>query len=285
MATITITEILGGDNIAGSRITINDNFKKLAASINTIETYIDTSFTPGAALNVGSALVKKYSRAITDQIFTCEATGLVGGNLNVGQDLSVTRDGSFTRNLTTHGNVSFDGTASTASTLSASIPFMLNAAISSPQYYAAATSNSLIINPQNLNTPSSTAVTRQIQATASFSKVSVIRLDWSTYTGSSTFTCKNVILPAVSNANVTNGQVITVIVDNPAPSGTTGVDLQIATDTLDGGIGGTYASVKFNDNTVIQSDSPKLRQAMITFIADSNGWRILHAVGATVKIS
>ena len=44
MATITITEILGNDNIAGSRVTINDNFKKVANAINTLETYLDTSF-------------------------------------------------------------------------------------------------------------------------------------------------------------------------------------------------------------------------------------------------
>ena len=281
MATITITEILGGDNIAGSRITINDNFKKLAGSINTIETYLDTAFTPGAALNVGSALVKKYARAITDQIFTCEATGLVAGNFNVGQDLGVTRDSAFGRNVTGHGNVTFDGTASTTSSMSVSIPFALNAAISSPQYYASASSNSLVINPQTLSNPTSTSAARQIDATSSFSKTNVIRLDWSTYTGLTTNNCNTIILPAVTNTFVTNGQIITVIVDNAAPTGITGVDLQISTTNLDA----SYTSVKFNDSPSYEATDAKLRQAIITLIADSAGWRILHAIGATVVIA
>jgi len=68
MAVITITEILGGDNIAGSRLTLNDNFKKLANAINTIEKRLDTSFNPGGSLNVGNALIRKYTNAATTQI-------------------------------------------------------------------------------------------------------------------------------------------------------------------------------------------------------------------------
>ena len=48
MAVISITEILGGDNISGSRITINDNFKRLTNAINTISlTASGTTFTAG----------------------------------------------------------------------------------------------------------------------------------------------------------------------------------------------------------------------------------------------
>jgi hypothetical protein len=279
MATITLTEILGSDNIAGSRITINDNFKKVANSINTIETYLDTSFTPGASLNIGSALVKKYTRPITDQIFTCEATGLFSGNLNIGQDVGVTRDIFAGRHATVNGNVTFTGTVGTTSIFSSAIPLSLDSAIISPQFYAAIASNSLVIDPQTLTIPATTASTRRIPTTASFKKVSVI------FTGAGTNNCYIVELPAVSDSNVGQGQIITVLVDVPAPTSTTGYDFAIAT-----GVGTTtdptYTSVLFNDSGAgVEGDDSRLRQAAITFFADDSGWRILHAVGATVVIS
>jgi len=40
---ITLTEILGTDSVASSRITINENFKKLAKAVGDIQTRIDTS--------------------------------------------------------------------------------------------------------------------------------------------------------------------------------------------------------------------------------------------------
>jgi hypothetical protein len=281
MATITITEMLGSDNVAGSRITINENFKKVADAINTIENYLDTSFVPGAALNVGSALVKKYTRPITDQIFTCEATGLFGGNLNVSQDLGVTRDAVTGRHHTIHGNLVLDGTNAVGNKVTASIPFDVNAAFSSPQFYASATSNSLVIDPQTLTTPTTTSTTRNIVTTSTFPKTSVIRLNWSNYTGATTFNCDSIILPAVTDPNVTQGQILTVMVDNPAPSGTTGIDLSIDVTNLDS----SYSSITFNTDPGVPADDARLRQAVITFVADTNGWRVLHAVGATVTIA
>ena len=53
MATVTITEILGGDNIAASRIVLNNNFTLLQNAINTLETRLNTSYVPGGSLNVG----------------------------------------------------------------------------------------------------------------------------------------------------------------------------------------------------------------------------------------
>lgn len=40
---ITLTEILGTDSVAGSRITINKNFSKLVTAVSDIQTRIDTS--------------------------------------------------------------------------------------------------------------------------------------------------------------------------------------------------------------------------------------------------
>jgi hypothetical protein len=283
MATVTITEILGSDNIAGSRITINDNFKKLANSINTLETYLDTSFSPGSALNVGSALVKKYTRPITDQIFTCEATGLFGGNLNVGQDLGVSRDLAVSRNTTISGNVTLDGTVGVGSIMTSSIPISQDASFISPQYYQPTSANGLNINPQTLTTPTSTSATRDIVTTTTFKKVSVIRLDFSTFTGAGSTNCQTINLPAVTDTNVANGQLITVMVDYPAALGVNAFDLGIDVTNLDS----CYTSVLFNDysGASVGSDDTRIRQAAITFFADAGGWRILHSVGATVVIA
>jgi len=69
MATITITEILGGDNIAASRVVLNNNFTLLQNAINTLETRLNTSYVPGGSLNVGDVQVLKYTRAITTNNF------------------------------------------------------------------------------------------------------------------------------------------------------------------------------------------------------------------------
>jgi hypothetical protein len=281
MATITITEILGSDNIAGSRPTINDNFKKVAAAINTLETYLDTSFVPGGALNVGSALVKRYTRPITDQIFTCEATGLFGGNLNIGQDLGVTRDFTVGRNQTLHGNLTLDGTVGVNSIFTSSIPFSQDSSMISPQLNAGLATNSLIIDTQALTSPTSTSTTRIITTTNIFQKVSVIRLSWANYTGTGSNNCNAIDLPAVSDANVKAGQIITLLVDAPAPLGTTGVDLELSVTNLDS----AYTAVKFNSDPTVAADDTRIRQAAITLYADNTGWRILNSVGVTVVIS
>jgi len=274
MATITVTEILGSDNIAGSRVTINDNFKKVVNAINTVETYLDTSFTPGAYLNVGSALIKKYTRPITDQIFTCEATGLFSGNLNIGQDLGVNRDFTTSRNLTVNGNVTMDGTAANTSLLSISIPIQTNSSTINTQFYAAATSNSLVINPQSLaQTPSATE--RIITTTNTFKKTSVIRLDYSTYSGSSPNNCTTLVLPSVTDANVGNGQIITLLVDSQAPASTS-VSFELSLTNLDTCY--TGKTIKFN-GTPGDADLDAFRQSSITLFADSTGWRILHYTG------
>jgi hypothetical protein len=286
MATITITEILGTDNIAGSRPTINDNFKKVAAAINTLETYLDTSFVPGAALNVGSALVKKYTRPITDQIFTCEATGLFGGNLNVGQDLGITRDFTVGRNQTVHGNLTLDGTVGINSIFTSTIPVSVDASLINQQFYNGLGGgvNGLNIDTQALTAPTTTSVTRNITTTTSFPKVSVIRLSWLNFTNTGTNNCTAVQLPAVSDANVKKGQIITLLVDAVPVASTAAIDFELSTTNLDS----SYASVKFNDSgavvPVLNNDT-RIRQAAITLYADSTGWRILNSVGVTVVIS
>jgi hypothetical protein len=280
MATISLTEILGSDNIAGSRITINDNFKKVANSLNTIETYIDTSFTPGAALNVGSALVKKYTRPITDQIFTCEATGLFGGNLNVGQDLGVTRDLVTSRNATIHGNFTIDGTVG-ANLFTSMIPMKMDSPVVNSQLYNGVGVNTLYIDPQTLTSPTTTSTTRNIVTTASFKKVSVIRLSWNAYTGAGTTNCDAISLPVVTDPNVLQGQIITLLVDTVAASAYSGISFKLDLTNMDS----AYNNILFNDSTTYNTNDTDMRQAAITVYADATGWRVLHATGLTVLIN
>jgi hypothetical protein len=268
MATVTITEILGSDNIAGSRITINSNFSNLATAINNLETRLDTSYTPGGSLNVGNALIKKYTNPVTAQIFTCEATGLFQGNLNVSKSISITEALSVGTNMTVSGNVVFDDAATGSGTMVSELPFDLDAAFSSPQ---------LDGHPQSLaQTPSATV--RAITAGSNFPKIGVIRLNFSTYAPGVTATaCDTVQLPAVGSANVTPGQVVTVIIDQPAPTGTTGATFKISSTNLATGYNN---DIELNDFTVIDSDSYELRKVAVTLYADTqvgNGWRVLNS--------
>lgn len=278
MATVTITEILGSDNIAGSRITINKNFSNLATSINNIETRLDTSFTPGGSLNVGNALIKRYTNPVTAQIFTCEATGLFSGNLNVSQSISVSLSMTVGTDLTASGNVNFNDTATGGGRFTSTLPFAQNASFSSPQLDGQSSSNAMFLDPQTLpQTPSYT--TRVITAGAEFPKVGVIRLDFSGYIPGTTATaCTTIQMPAVNSANVVPGQIVTVIIDQPAVSGTTGAQFSISSVNLASGysndilLGGTAVG--------IDSDSYELRKAAVTLYADTqvaNGWRVLNA--------
>ena len=278
MATVTITEILGSDNIAGSRITINTNFSNLATAINTMQTYLDTSFTPGASLNVGNALIKKYTNPVTAQIFTCEATGLFQGNLNVSKTLSITEALNVGTDMTVSGNVVFDDAATGGGTMVSELPFDLDAAFSSPQLDGQSGSNAYLLNPQTLS-QSPSATVREITAGASFPKIGVIRLNYSTYAPGTTATsCTTIQMPAVTSANVTPGQVVTVIIDQPAATGTTGAQFGISSTNLATGynddiyLGGTAQN--------IDSDSYELRKLAVTLYADTqvgNGWRVLSA--------
>jgi hypothetical protein len=101
MATITLTEVLGTDNVALSRTILNQNFSTVSNAINTLELYLNT--TPaGAALSVGSVLINQGANSVNDPLFTNEGSGVFLGNLSVQQDLNLP-----TGNLTVGGGVTF----------------------------------------------------------------------------------------------------------------------------------------------------------------------------------
>jgi hypothetical protein len=277
MATVTITEILGSDNIAGSRITINSNFSNLATAINNIETRLDTSFSPGGSLNVGNALIKRYTNPTSSQIFTCEATGLFQGNLNVSLDMSISQALAIGTNVTVGGNVTFDDSATSGGLFHSELPFELDASYINPQLGGTGSTNAYAINPQTLSqSPSSTV--RGITAGANFPKIGVIRLDFSTYNPASAATsCTTIQLPDVSAPNVKSGQEITVIIDHAAGTGTTGAQF---------GISNTYFAPGYTGNILlggtavgIDSDDFCLRKLAVTVYADTSvgGWRVLNA--------
>lgn len=117
MATVTITDILGGDNIAASRIVINNNFTLLQNAINTLETRLNTSYVPGGSLNVGDIQVLRYNRVITTNIVLVQASAQIDGNLSVGTPtnnatLGVTGFLTVSDDLTVADNVTFSNTGS-----------------------------------------------------------------------------------------------------------------------------------------------------------------------------
>lgn len=268
MATITLTEILGGDNIAGSRVTINDNFKRTANAINTIETRLDTSFTPGGSLNVGNALILKYTNPTSAQIFTCEATGLFQGGLNVLLNLGVTQSADIGLDLAVHRNITLDGAATGGGSFLSTVR----------STFAHETVNS------QLYLPSAIAPAVDLQALAGSGAVralpsvlnhSVLRIDATTFTSVAPNDCEGIILPAVGSAGCTPGQILTVIIDAPGttafPSGFSISATNLAT------------ALPIVLNAVTTSASANIRKNAVTLFADFAGWRVIGLTQAVAN--
>lgn len=265
MAVITITEILGGDNISGSRITINDNFKRLANAINTIETRLDTSFNPGGSLNVGNALIKKYTNPTSAQIFTCEATGVFQGNLNVLLDLGVSQSITAALDLTVGRNVIFDNSAVGGGSLLTQVPTTFENEVINEQLYNGIV-NAPTLDPQTLpQTPSPTN-----RAIPSVAFHSVLRINLSTYdTTVSANSCDSIQLPAG-----TDGQVLTVIIDTPS-TGPNPLILPFLIDTasnFDPGYAGTDIQIGLS---AAAPNTALVKKLAVTLFYSTTGWRVL----------
>lgn len=261
MAVITITEILGGDNIAGSRITINDNFKRLANAINTIETRLDTSFNPGGSLNVGNALIRRYTNPTSAQIFDCEATGLFQGNLSVLLDLGVTQSISTGLDLTVSRNTVFDGSAVGGGSLLSQVRSTFTNEFVNQQLYTG-TVSAPVVNPQSLpQIPSAT--TRAISSVANHS---VLRIDLSTYDSTVTAnSCDTIALPVG-----TNGQILTVIIDTISTNAMTNFQID-TTSNFDSAYAGTPIIIG-NTNA---PNTPGVKKLAVTLFYSTTGWRVL----------
>ena len=267
MAVITVTEILGGDNLAGSRITINDNFKRLTNAINTLETRLDTSFVPGGSLNVGNALIRRYTNPTSAQIFDCEATGQFQGNLNVLLDASVTQSISAGLDLTVGRNINFTGSSGSGTFLSAIFSeFSAGYALTQlgAQTIAAPT-----LNPNTLLPAGN--LSRNILT--SLVGYSVLRLNLGTYAPTpSPDNCEEIVLPAVG-VGATIGQVLTIIIDNPSTGGgAIPGGFKISNTNFDPG----YTSPIAIGVNFIGTDLPQIKKIAVTLFADAAGWRVLN---------
>lgn len=108
MAQITLTDILGTDNVALSRTTINQNFQTVENSVNTLENFLNT--TPaGGQLSIGSIEITLGSNAVTDELFLNRASGRFQGNLFVDQDIVVQNNLSIGDTLTVEENINLNG--------------------------------------------------------------------------------------------------------------------------------------------------------------------------------
>ena len=261
MAVITITEILGGDNIAGSRVTINDNFKRLANAINTIETRLDTSFNPGGSLNVGNALIRRYTNPTSAQIFDCEATGLFQGNLSVLLDFGVTQSITAGLDLTVGRNVVFDGSAIGGGSFLSQVRSTFENEIVNQQLFTG-TTPAPVLNPQSLpQVPSAT--TRAISSVANHS---VLRVDLSTYDSTVLAnSCDTIALPAG-----TNGQILTVIIDTISPNAMANFQID-TTSNFDP----AYAATNIIIGNISTPDTPSVKKLAVTLFYSTTGWRVL----------
>ena len=207
MATVTITEILGGDNIAASRIVLNNNFSLLQNAINTIETRLNTSYVPGGSLNVGDVQVLKYNRAVTQNIFLLQASGQIDGNLSLGtptnnSTLGVTGFLTVSRDLTVNRIVGFTNTPGNL-TFTNSLRNIEDDSYAHTQWYAG-TTKSPVVNIQTvLGILPVTKSTR------------VMHLDASAVTATNNI----LVLPTYTTLN--NGQIFTLVFDTPSLSNLT----------------------------------------------------------------
>lgn len=85
---ISVTEILGTDSLAGSRLVINDNFNVLADAVNDILVYLNTS--SGTLTNLTSTTTNSLTVGlsspklqVTTSIFNITADPVIQGNIDL----------------------------------------------------------------------------------------------------------------------------------------------------------------------------------------------------------
>jgi hypothetical protein len=277
MATITVTEILGSDNLAGSRITINNNFKTLQNGVNAIEQRLNTSFSPGGSLNVGDALIKKYTRPLNTVIWVCEASGQVQGDLSIVGATNTTGSVTVGQALNANGNVVFANSATPSAgtyTLNNALRIIEKNGYSHEQLYTANTYSS-VISPNAIPVVLPSTNTVRYLDTTNFWTRRVIHLDLSLYTGAAT-DCTTLVLPPVSNPAVANGQLVTFVIDVEAASvGTPGTDnFYISSINLDAAY---TVDIPLINPTLYDLDDVNVKKTFITFYAAQNGWKVIAA--------
>jgi len=112
MATISLIDLLGTDNVAVSRTDINKNFQTVENAVNTLETYLNT--TPaGGALSIGSTTLTLGANPIGTNLLVNQGSASIAGNLSVGLNLSLTGTANITANANIDGALTLTGSGIT----------------------------------------------------------------------------------------------------------------------------------------------------------------------------
>lgn len=109
MAKITLTELLGTDNVALSRTTINQNFSTTENAINKLGLLLDTS-ADGGALSVGDLKIVLVGNNTTlTTTFTNAGSEIIYGNSTIKLNLKVEKLLEVTEDVTFHNRLILDG--------------------------------------------------------------------------------------------------------------------------------------------------------------------------------
>jgi hypothetical protein len=267
MATVTVTEILGGDNIAASRPVINSNFLKLQNAINTLETRLNTSYVPGGSLNVGDVQVLKYTRPVTTNIFLCQASGQFDGNLGIGTattpgTLAVLGGITASQALAVAAGITFSNTSGT-SIFTNLARTTTNDAFSNQQWYAAGTKNPLV----------------DVQAVAGSLAAAITQSTNVLYLDVSAVTAGNEVLTLPAPGTLSFGQIVTLTIDSA--SGLTAAALTFEIDNsagFDTAFDNTTLGANIVLNTSLASDTDnQFLGIWITLLVSSTGWKVIGA--------
>lgn len=271
MATVTITEILGGDNIAASRIVINNNFTLLQNAINTLETRLNTSYVPGGSLNVGDAQILKYNRPVTQTIFLVQASAQIDGNLSLGTPtnnatLGITGFLTVSEDLTVADDVTFSNTGSN-NVFTNNLSTIVNDSKADLQWYSVGTKNPIVAT-QSLGAPYVLPITTATR---------VLHLSVAAFTGVGPTNIDTFQLPSVASVN--NGQIVTLVFDdNTAAAGTFELDNTVNFDpAFDNSVLTTPNGNIVLNNTLPSDTDARFKGIWIDLMAGANGWKVIGA--------
>lgn len=246
---ITLQTILATNSFSASRTIINNNFTAVKTSIDAIEGYLNSST---GALTTTSSYVERGSNPTSTTLFTCEASGVFGGNLSISgtSGLTSTSITASTGITVTGGDVLL---SNASNKLDISGKLVLDGEIVCKDF-----GNSFI----EAADPASYATVSGTQATLAVTGVHSILLDFTTYNG----TTKDIISFELPVGNTT-GQTLEIIVKTGVVSGVYLDNINIANLTTE--------TVNFS-NPPYDYQSVQLRWTGTT-------WILTNVLGATIS--
>lgn len=251
---ISVTQILGTDSIAGSRITINNNFSVLKDAINTLETFLNPNVS-GGDLNIGNIVIKKLSNPVTSTLLNCEASALIQGNFNVNLDSVFNGNANINGLLTSDKGVEVTGNSTSPYVKFGSIN-KIDLSYTNVRFIDEEFSTTVPLQV-HLENPASSGV-YELDVT----NLRVVYLDYSAYTGASgqTDTLKLIGTPSL-------GQVLFIRIVN-APS--TGGTFKISNTSL-------LDSIYTSTIDFVGSDPSELKKLFIELVYTPSGFVVKNA--------